>query len=735
MGEYVLPSAPASLICAHPVHLWISPTPTTAWIELNPTIPRRGRAAFFDVSPDSGPDSGPLSTRLPLVHWFRLAWLCVVLTPGPGFAAPTNEVPADALLLRRFEWIPPLPTPRVIAARFPISNPVFSIERLLTANGQLWAALRPTLATNLTAGRGRLWAYSDTRGVLEPVRGALEIHSVNALAADRHRLWMALNGGLASLEFSTGIVDAFGPNQGFVSTDLAGVGLIDGSVYALGRYGMLWGRPSDGGSFVRASENAPSENPRSPAPWNAFTTSGDWMAAISETSVIFRHRRGQQWIVMRDELANGSPRLESPVLWSLEGDGLGGFWIGSSAGLHWVNPESNVIENRFAPTTVTVPGGLGMSVAAGFQPSVAAYDLARNRVMEQIRERMRDRARYARASAGLKEPINPLWPTSRMPGGVSALCHDGPLLWIATTDGLNTNRSRVLLLHQPSRRWIGWMPVGARVNAMAVDPNRVWIGLDVSRSPGMSPLLVVNRPPLVTVPQSKWTKDAISTEELAQKLAALPVKERAVLAFFGGDAPKVIELLAPTGPDAPDADAESLFLLAFAHDLIGLNQPDQVDHYIQLLRERHPDSLFTELASGVRSARAAVRVDNSEPVSPPAEPEPVPEAAPPPATASEPSAAPASAPAPAPAAPAEAPAAPDAKPTAPPLTPDESLRVQVVLNKRDLNGDGRLNRVEFRLWLGPKSNFIQADVNQDGAIDPAEIGKVLREEPSPQGTP
>jgi hypothetical protein len=366
-----------------------------------------------------------------------------------------------------------------------------------------------------------------------------------------------------------------------------------------------------------------------------------------------------------------------------------------------------------------------MSVARGFQPSAAAYDLARNRVMEQVRLRMRDRARYARASAGLKEPINPLWPTSRMPGGVSALCHDGPLLWIATTDGLNTNRSRLLLMHQPSRRWIGWMPVGARVNTIAVDPRRVWIGLDVSRSPGMSPLLVVDRPPLVTVPQSKWIKDAISTEELAQKLAALPVKERAVLAFFGGDAQKVVELLAPTGPDAPDADAESLFLLAFAHDLIGLDQPDRVDHYIQLLRERHPESLFTELATGVRSARAAARVDGAEPVSSPAEAEPEPTAAASPELTLTPT----------PAAPAETPAAPDARPIAPPLTPDESLRVQVVLNKRDLNRDGQLNRVEFRLWLGPKSNFVQADVNQDGTIDAAEVGKVLREESTPEGTP
>jgi len=653
-----------------------------------------------------------------------VVWLWWLSGATQCSAAATNSVPPDALILRRFEWIPPFAAPRVISARFPRENPVISVERLLMADGVLWAALRPRKSSTLPPGQGRLWSYSDARGVLEPVRGSLEIHSVNALAADPRRLWLALNGGLASLEFKTSVVDAFGPAQGFVSTDVAGVGLIEGTVVALGRFGMLWGLPPGSSNFVRASEAAPSDNPRSPSPWSTFTTSGDWMAAISTSMIALRHRRGQQWISMRDELMNGSPRLSHPVFQCVAGDGEGGFWIGSDAGLHWVNPESNVVENRFAALSVSIHGGLGMRVAAGFQASPVAYEMARQRVIEQVRELMRDRARYARASAGLKDPINPVWPISRLPGGVRTICRDGPLLWIATTDGMNTNRSRILLMHQATRRSIGWFAVGAPVTSLAVDPKRLWLGLDITHNPGLSPLLVVDRLPLVSLPQTQWVKDAIPAVELGTKLAALPLKERAVLAFFGGDHKKVVELLAPEGEPAAETDAESLFLLAFTYDLVGLNQPDRLDHLVGLLRERYPDSLFAELAGGVRSARPAARAEGVEPEVVPAVVEPTPTPEPtlerPPEKLTETVTQPESVP---PAVPAGV------------IPPEDSIRIEVVLKKRDLNRDGALNLVEFRLWLGPKSDFAAADTNRDGKVDGPEIRRVLHQEDARLGAP
>ena len=43
----------------------------------------------------------------------------------------------------------------------------------------------------------------------------------------------------------------------------------------------------------------------------------------------------------------------------------------------------------------------------------------------------------------------------------------------------------------------------------------------------------------------------------------LPPREQAIQSFFGSNPAKVVELLEPAGTNS---DAESLFLLAFAHD-------------------------------------------------------------------------------------------------------------------------------------------------------------------------
>ncbi|HAB19901.1 MAG TPA: hypothetical protein DCE44_26150 [Verrucomicrobiales bacterium] len=654
--------------------------------------------------------SSPRPSSIDLKPFAFVAFAVFALGGGHRPSAATNAAPPDALALRRFEWIAPFPTPRVIAAKFPRENPVVSVEKLLVANSQVWAALRPRRATNLPSGWGRLWSYSDQQGSLEPVRGALEMHSVNAMAADARRLWLALDGGLASLDFSSHIVDAYGPAQGFASTNLAGVGLVEGTVVAMGRFGMIWGLLPGTTNFIRANNAAPTENPRLPSPWSWFATSGDWLAGVAPTGVAVRNWRSQEWISMRDEFANGSPSLDPPVFNCVTGDGEGGFWLGSNLGLHWINPASSVVENRFITLPITVPGGLGLAVAQGFQPTAAAYEIARQRVMNGVRERMSDRARYARANVNRKEPIDPAWPTSRIPGGVTALCRDGPMLWVATKDGANVSRARVLLMHQATRRWVGWFSVGAPVLTMAADAKRLWLGLDSSRSPGLSPLLVVDRPPLLAVPQTQWTKDTISAEELGTKLANLPVKERAVLAFFDHDPEKVVELLAPDGEASDDADAETLFLLAFAYDLIGLNQPDRLDHFIGLLRERHPDSLFAELVGNVRSARAAPALDLDEGSKKEAE---IVAPTPPPESDSTP--------------------APSVSETVP--NDNKSARAEAVLAKRDLNRDGQLNVIEFRLWLGSKADFPKADTSKDGQVDAAEILQLLSEIDGATGIP
>lgn len=656
--------------------------------------------------------------------------------------AETNAVPPDCLVLRRLEWIPQL-RPRLIPALPPAVYPVAAVEELATARGRIWASIRPWGDTNLTAGTGRLWSYADSLGRFEPVKGPVEPHRVNALMVDSKRLWLGLDGGIASIDFETGATQPYGPAQGFVTSEVAGFAESEGTVATLGRFGTLWFLPPGAQTFARASESASTEDPREPKPWLDFTSSKEWMGTVSESVASFRHRQAQHWIPISKEFANGNPKTDRLRLRCIEGDGGGGFWVGSDAGLHWLNPADNIVENRFAPVLITVPGGLGVPVTPGFKPTRAAQMAARQRVMGQIRDRMRDRVSRARENLSLKHRVDPVTPSSRIPGAVTALHRDGPWLWVATLDGTITNRGRVLLMHHSTRRWVGWFQVGGPVVSLATDPGRLWMGLDVTGSRGVSALLVADRSVLISVPQDRWVRDDILPEELGEKLALLPVRERAVLAFFSGQADRVVELLTPGNQAPDDLDAEGLFLAAFAHDLIGLNQPERLDGYLDLLRTRHPGSVYAELAGGIRSARAAERVesesiaepsDGATPASNPPRfttPDPLPSTPGSSVPDSGVTGAPVQAGVP-PAAvtpAAEAPAG--ASPTATrseELTALDRARVAAVVRKRDVNKDGKLSLIEVRLWLGPAIDWPNLDLDGSGDLEGAEILRAMARE-------
>lgn len=660
-----------------------------------------------------------------------LPWiLCAVPL---SLQAETDEVPRDSLVVRRLEWIPQL-RPRLIPALLPTLYSVVAVEDLVAARGSVWASVRSWGDTNLAPGRGRLWSYVDNLGRFEPVRGPVEPHAVNALMADSRRLWLGLDGGVASIDFETGVTQPYGPAQGFVTSEVAGFAESEGTVATLGRFGTLWFLPPGAQTFARASESASSEDPREPKPWLDFTSSKEWMGTVSESLASFRHRQAQHWIPFSSEFANGNPRTDRLRLRCIEGDGAGGFWLGSDAGLHWLHPADNIVENRFAPVQVLVSGGLGTPVTPGFRPTKAAQAAARQRVLGQIRDRMRDRASRARENLSLKYRVDPVTPSSRLPGGVTALLRDGPWLWVGTLDGTITNRGRVLLMHHPTRRWVGWFPVGGPVVSMAAEPGRLWMGLDVAGSRGVSALLVADRTPLVSMPQDRWVRDAILPEELGEKLAMMPVRERAVLAFFAGQSDRVVDLLAPGHQVPDDLDAEGLFLLAFAHDLIGLNQPERLDEYLDLLRTRHPASVFAELAGGIRSARTAERVESesaaetSDAPAPAGELPPVAPADPRRSAAASPTvetAVPVPVPAPPPASPSPAGAAAPVPASLGTLTDPERLRVAAVVRKRDLNRDGKLNLIEVRLWLGPAVDWPSIDVDGSGDLGPSEILNVI----------
>jgi hypothetical protein len=311
------------------------------------------------------------------------------------------------------------------------------------------------------------------------------------------------------------------------------------------------------------------------------------------------------------------------------------------------------------------------------KPTAAAIATARERVQAGIRERMKLRARYARAARELGRRLDPVTPRSRIPGEVLALASDRGFLWVATADPQFQGRSRVLLFHPGSRKWVGWFPIGFPVRCLAVDDRHLWIGVD-ARAARSTPLFAVEKAPILSVPSARWTPDEIDPGDIAAKVAALPPSEQRVYSFFSGDHARVLALSEPE-----TTDEEGLFLRAMSHDALGLDISSSLVLNLETLVRRFPNGLYAALATnllpnltGKRSAAPAVTVPSAVPTP---RPDPV---------------------------------------------PAETIDAAALMERRDLNGDGKLNIVELRLWLGPKAELGAWDRNGDGAIDPTEISAI-----------
>jgi hypothetical protein len=601
-----------------------------------------------------------------------MAWALLVL-PGGGWAAKlTNQPPADAFVVRPIEWILPFANPRPMPAYFPREQPAAAVERMVFGDGRLWLVVRPRFDTNTPVGTGRLWAFTPDLNQLEIVKGALTNNVITDVLSHEGQLWLSAVGGIGAIETSSFTATGYDQSRGLLASEFVGLGLTDEAVAAFAESGALFTKPFDSANFSRLAGPAPRFSGRAPGVRGVFAASKQWVLAGEGTNVVSRNIWAPNWLSLGGELDRGTPRLVPAQISCAVGDGEGTFWIGSDAGLHSLDSETGQANSQFAPVPVRVAGGLGVAAAPGFQLTAAAYRQADERVMGGIRERMRDRARRSRAKLEGRAVGNWMKPTSRLPGAVTALLHDGKWLWVACSNPAGPGRSRVLLFHPASRRWVGWFPLGQSVRSLAANGRFLWVGMEDVAGTGAPVLAAVDKLPFVSVPQGRWVPEAVTEDDWGPRLAALPVKERVVHSFFAAEPARVVGLLAPEGEPAPNADAESLFLLAFAHDSAGLNQPERLERYLARLQQSYSQSLFAELALQVRPVPAP------EPVT--AEPE-----------------------------------------AAEPATPE------AVLQRRDLNGDGRLNAVELRLWRGAELKLADFDRDGDGKLDVGEIVALLQQ--------
>ena len=550
-------------------------------------------------------------------------------------------------------------------------------------------SVRPRGDTNLPPGEGRLWTFAPELNQIEAIRGSLARDSVRDIHVRSDGVWITVEGGVVVMDPQTFVFDPFTAAQGITARQLVGIAAAGKRLLTLGEAGTLFELRPDGRSWKRLDPPAPSINPREPVRWRHTAGSADWLLALGESGaeMTFRQLDAPQWGQLREETLAVIPRAEPPIWNQVVGDQGGGFWLGSDAGLHLLVTETGSMEHRIAPIQVTIPGGWGRSFGPHYGPSVGLQAEIITRQTDDVRRRMRDRVRLARIAKELRIPLDPVTPTTRLPGAVRALARDGAFLWVATADPLASDRSRVLLLHAASRKWLGWFSVSRPVTALVADASHLYLGLDVESVPGAIPVLRLAKAPYVTVPEIRRVADRILPEELGPKLAALPKKERAVHAFFAGDARTVVDLLA----NSPHPDAETLFLLAFAHDALGLDQPTRYEAYLDALATGFPESPLALAVSSLRPPRGA-------------SPHPAPVAVAAPATVAN--------------------VAEPLTPIPAPPAPDSAAGI---LGRRDLNKDGKLNLIEFRLWRGPKAEVKPYDLNGDGLLDLKEIEAILRE--------
>lgn len=671
--------------------------------------------------------------------------------------AQSTRIPRDVFALRPLDWIPTVPQVRVVPVSFPDNKPMGYVHALASTGERLWISAHPFGDTNLPPTAGRLWTFLPGDNRIDPATGVLAVHAVSGLQARGKQLWLMIDGGLARMDAASFAVDPFGSAQGITSPQPPAVAETRRGFFALGDHGTLFKLSPDERTFFRLDATPPTPDTRDTSAWRFLSGSGEWLLAATDRRVAVRHADAPQWNTLPTALKPRSPELDPIRIFAACPDAEGGFWIGSDAGLGFIHAETGTSQFRERAGTVAVPGGLGIPIAAGMQPTAAAVDSARERVIDGIRERMKLRARLARASREAGRPIDAVTPGSRIPSGVRALTMDHGFLWVATADPVFPMRSRILLFHPGSQKWVGWFAFGFPVTALAVDDRYLWIGADTQFARA-TPLYAVEKSALLSIPSNRWSPDSLDTEDLRMKLSALPTTERTVFAFFSGDYSSVLRWT--EGESITD---EQCFLRALSYDPIGLNQPDQLALNLRRLIIRHPDSVFTGLASTLLERTGSTALPHNEPTPPALAPSASPGTNPLPAAKSvtEASAKPStetSTPLPAPSDSGTVPAppiaaqipatVPAASPTGTvsmplPVAPaarSNGLPVSVargvanpaalVLQRRDLNRDGKINLVELRLWLGPKAELREWDQNGDRELDRQEFQAFFEANPT-----
>ena len=548
-------------------------------------------------------------------------------TPAPTKALPTTTIPATRKPVRpakQMQSIPPpgkprpapwqnhippmfnVPSPRVLPRELqpqiePISFPAraeaTAVHELIRFDGRLWVvaedgragginAPKPDIAEEMDVEATRIWSCGEDDVNLEPVPDAGFPNRITRIVPQGSALWL-VGASVARFQPRENSITKFGAREGFDLSNISSITAADdGRVFAVGDAFKILSLAADARIWealpIRpvGSMSAGTGNPL------RISAQGSQLLMVAG-SVFLYDRDASAWTNFNHAL--GSVLCVAPD--------QTGFWIGRREGLALLEMKARAIHDfrlgSFrswqAPRELVFPRNFvgGMQIGYGQIPPVGKLKPLEETIAKAFKtlQASREAAHTNRASIG--RTIDPLELSTRLPGPVRALAHDGEILWLGCE---NAGDTLVCALHKPSRSWIGQVEFKGQLASLAASERYIWVGF----KRGDQLLVRFDKRTFTAVPRESWQPDPVTEAELGRLIRKLPPRGQTLHAFFSGDYATAVRLL--ESEPGRKRDLEALFLLAFSHDVLGLDKPDAARRYFEEIVEFAPDSPWAEVA-------------------------------------------------------------------------------------------------------------------------------------------
>jgi hypothetical protein len=432
-----------------------------------------------------------------------------------------------------------------------------------------------------TMGVSRLWRYQPSSARFEAIGGTngQQLTAVRPMAG---RMWVGdERRGLGQVDLNSTTIEFLPTNALPSGFSVLALSASSGKIFAMGRSDHVYALNSQTGSWSDYPP-PPLPNTRTDLLQRRVTADSQWLLTAGQRLALQSVADGK--VVFFDDALFDEAPVTGGAIHCMQSRAPGEFWIGSTAGLHRFNAQARSSKNWFAPPGVTVrnPMRTHPHLFDPMRPTGGIIDMLVANNLFIAAER---RAAYHRRKAANLRVQNPVEPSSRLIGPVTALCPDGDYLWLgcAVQDG-----GTVALYHAPSDRWIGQVSLNMTVNAIAVSDSMVWIGLAAPTrlNVPITPVAMVQmkKKPFIDRRTQDEQPDAVDSAELASKVSQWSHRQQAVYAFFRARYAESVQLIGELDPET--ADVETLFLAGLAHDELGLKNPTLQHRYLQAIIDR-----------------------------------------------------------------------------------------------------------------------------------------------------